>query len=244
MGQLDQARLPRHVRRVPARSRPIFARPRCRRAHCPAAEARADGCPRRHATIVGHRYDVACHHLRDFLARNRIVFPLGRTRRGGRDRPDEVPSPPQHGRSLSGGGSDPRVAELVTKPTLRELAEGLKLQTVPRRGRPRRGDRRRRAHGARRSGVWCIGRVGYAAGRTRSARRASRHVIAYRELSRLSHRRCRATSSAARALAASQALRRRAPGRALRSRDRARRRATAIMRSCSTATDHVHARTP
>jgi thioredoxin reductase (NADPH) len=79
------------------------------------------------ATIVGHRYDIACHHLRDFLARNRIVFRwLDPTR------PD-----------LAGGVPPPREGDrypmvllpdgtrLVT-PTLRELAQCCGLQTVPR----------------------------------------------------------------------------------------------------------------
>ena len=34
----------------------------------------AEALPPPRVTIVGHSYDIACHHLRDFLARNRITF--------------------------------------------------------------------------------------------------------------------------------------------------------------------------
>jgi thioredoxin reductase (NADPH) len=78
------------------------------------------------ATIVGHRFDLACHHLRDFLARNRIAFKWIDPTRA-----DLNPgvAPPQPGDSypvvvLADG------TRLVT-PTLRELAEALGLQTRP-----------------------------------------------------------------------------------------------------------------
>lgn len=79
------------------------------------------------ATIVGHRYDIACHHLRDFLARNRIVFRwLDPTRP---DLAGEAPPPREGDRYplvlLPGG-------ERLVTPTLRELAERLGLQTAPR----------------------------------------------------------------------------------------------------------------
>ncbi len=78
------------------------------------------------ATIIGHRFDLACHHVRDFLARNRIAFKwIDPTR------PDRNPgvAPPQPGDSypvvvLADG------TRLVT-PSLRELAEKLGLQTKP-----------------------------------------------------------------------------------------------------------------
>jgi thioredoxin reductase (NADPH) len=78
------------------------------------------------ATIIGHRFDLACHHVRDFLARNRIAFKwIDPTR------PDLNPgvAPPQPGDSypvvvLADG------TRLVT-PSLRELAEKLGLQTKP-----------------------------------------------------------------------------------------------------------------
>ncbi|MEO8751470.1 MAG: FAD-dependent oxidoreductase [Casimicrobiaceae bacterium] len=77
-------------------------------------------------TIVGHRYDIACHHLRDFLLRNRVVFRW---------------HDPAHPKSVDGfappdpGDRFPMVilpdgGRLVT-PTLRELAQRLGLQTVP-----------------------------------------------------------------------------------------------------------------
>ncbi len=75
------------------------------------------------ATIVGHRYDVACHRLRDFLRRNRVVFRWDDLAQAG-NRPVEGDRFPMV--LLPDGG------KLVT-PTLRELAEGLGLPTAPRR---------------------------------------------------------------------------------------------------------------
>ena len=78
-------------------------------------------------TIVGHRFDLACHHVRDFLARNNIAFrwldPTGRDRDAG-----SVP-PPRPGDAFPVVVC-PDGARLVT-PTLRELAEKLGLQTRP-----------------------------------------------------------------------------------------------------------------
>ena len=74
--------------------------------------------------IVGHRYDIACHALRDFLARNGIAYRwLDPTR------PD-----------LAGGLPPPRAGDVfpvvmlpdgrrLVAPSLRELAEALALQT-------------------------------------------------------------------------------------------------------------------
>jgi len=75
------------------------------------------------ATIIGHRYDVACHQLRDFLKRNRVLFEWNDLAQGGAQAPRE-------------GERYPVVVlpdgrKLVT-PTLRELAEGLDLPTRPR----------------------------------------------------------------------------------------------------------------
>jgi len=77
-------------------------------------------------TIVGHPYDVACHQLRDFLARNRITFrwhdPTKPQARGeyGPPRPgDRFPIV-----ILPNG-------ERLTTPTLQVLAEKLGLQTRP-----------------------------------------------------------------------------------------------------------------
>ena len=76
--------------------------------------------------IVGHRFDIACHHLRDFLARNRITYRwLDPTR------------PPASGEIESPRPGDryPIVilasGERLVTPTLRELAQKLGLQTVP-----------------------------------------------------------------------------------------------------------------
>jgi thioredoxin reductase (NADPH) len=82
--------------------------------------------PPANVTIVGHRYDVACHRLRDFLARNHVSFRW------------VDPTRPQ----LSNGIAPPQPGDrypvviladgkrLVT-PGLRELADGLRLQTTP-----------------------------------------------------------------------------------------------------------------
>jgi thioredoxin reductase (NADPH) len=77
-------------------------------------------------TIVGHRYDIACHQLRDFLVRNRMTFRwLDPTR------------PYLHGEAEPPRPGDrfpvvvlPDGERLVT-PSLRELAEKLGLQTRP-----------------------------------------------------------------------------------------------------------------
>ncbi len=83
--------------------------------------------PPARVTIVGHQYDIACHQLRDFLVRNRIVFRwLDPTRPQSWG---EVPPPRQ-------GDIYPMVilpdGERVVTPTLRELADKLGLQTRPR----------------------------------------------------------------------------------------------------------------
>jgi thioredoxin reductase (NADPH) len=76
--------------------------------------------------IVGHRYDIACHQVRDFLARNRIAFKW------------LDPTRPE----LSGGLEPPRPGdrfpvvilpggERLVTPSLRELADKVGLQTAP-----------------------------------------------------------------------------------------------------------------
>ncbi len=77
-------------------------------------------------TIVGHRYDIACHQLRDFLARNRIAFTWADPTR-----------PAAHGTHRIARSGDrypvvvlPGGGELVT-PTLRALADALGLPTTP-----------------------------------------------------------------------------------------------------------------
>src|SRR5260221_386831 len=76
--------------------------------------------------IVGHRYDIACHQLRDFLARNRITFRWLDPTRPGTSGEIEVPRP---------GDRFPVIVlpdgERLVTPTLRELAQKLGLQTAP-----------------------------------------------------------------------------------------------------------------
>ena len=79
------------------------------------------------AAIVGDRYDLACHDLRDFLARNQIAYEW------------LDPSDPADAGSMPAGvreaGRYPVVilanGNRLEAPTLRELADGLKLQTAP-----------------------------------------------------------------------------------------------------------------
>jgi len=79
------------------------------------------------ATIVGSRYDLLCHDVRDFLSRNQIGFEWVDPE----DPADAECMPPQaHGRQtfplvvLADG-------TVLESPTERELAEALHLQTVP-----------------------------------------------------------------------------------------------------------------
>jgi thioredoxin reductase (NADPH) len=83
--------------------------------------------PAASVTIIGHRFDLACHYVRDFLARNHVAFtwldPTRPDRNGG-----AVP-PPQPG-DVFPVVVLPDGSRLVT-PTHRELAERLGLQTRP-----------------------------------------------------------------------------------------------------------------
>ena len=78
------------------------------------------------AVIVGHRYDIACHDLRDFLARNQITFRWVDPTRAPAGREAEAPRP---------GDRFPVViladGERLVTPTLRELAQKLGLPTTP-----------------------------------------------------------------------------------------------------------------
>jgi thioredoxin reductase (NADPH) len=78
-------------------------------------------------TIIGHRFDLACHDLRDFLARNRVLFrwhdPRDPEARAG------MPEVPQAGETYPVVVL-PDGSRLIT-PTFRELAERLGLDTVP-----------------------------------------------------------------------------------------------------------------
>ena len=87
----------------------------------------AEEAPPARVSIIGHRFDIACHHLRDFLVRNRILFRWLDPTRPSVTGEVEPPQP---------GDSYPMVVlpdgrRLVT-PTLRQLAESLGLQTAPR----------------------------------------------------------------------------------------------------------------
>lgn len=76
-------------------------------------------------TIVGHRYDIACHALRDFLARNRIAFTWADPTRPAGDASGIAEEGDRFPVVRLPGGH-----QLVT-PTLRELADALDLGTLP-----------------------------------------------------------------------------------------------------------------
>ncbi len=87
----------------------------------------ASEAPAATVTIIGHRFDLACHQVRDFVARNHVAFSwLDPTRP---DRNAGAVSPPQPGDRFPVVVL-PDGTRLVT-PTLRELAERLGLQTRP-----------------------------------------------------------------------------------------------------------------
>jgi len=79
------------------------------------------------AAIVGDRYDFACHDLRDFLSRNQIAYEWLDP-----SDPGDAASMP---RDVRDAGRFPVVilanGRRLETPTLRELAEGLNLQTKP-----------------------------------------------------------------------------------------------------------------
>jgi thioredoxin reductase (NADPH) len=79
------------------------------------------------AAIVGDRYDLACHDIRDFLSRNQIAYEW------------LDPSDPADAGSMPPAALNAERYPVVIlangtrldQPTQRELAEGLKLQTMP-----------------------------------------------------------------------------------------------------------------
>ena len=78
-------------------------------------------------TLVGHRFDIACHRLRDFLARNHVLHRwLDPTRP---ELAGDAPPPQAGDRYPVLVLTDGR--RLVT-PTLREVADALRLSTGPR----------------------------------------------------------------------------------------------------------------
>jgi thioredoxin reductase (NADPH) len=87
----------------------------------------ASEAPAATVTIIGHRFDLACHQVRDFVARNHIAFSwIDPTRP---DRNNGTVAPPRAGDAFPVVVL-PDGTRLVT-PTLRELAERLGLQTEP-----------------------------------------------------------------------------------------------------------------
>ena len=87
----------------------------------------ASEAPATTVTIIGHRFDLACHQVRDFVARNHVAFnwldPTRPDRNGG------AVAPPRPGDRFPVVVL-PDGTRLVT-PSLRELAEHLGLQTRP-----------------------------------------------------------------------------------------------------------------
>jgi thioredoxin reductase (NADPH) len=79
-------------------------------------------------TIVGRRLDLECHDVRDFLSRNHIPFVwLDPDDEYTRSRiPDDLREPKRYPVLIFGDG------KRLVAPTLRELAEAVKLQTAPR----------------------------------------------------------------------------------------------------------------
>lgn len=80
------------------------------------------------AAIVGDRYDLACHDLRDFLSRNQISFEWLD--------PNDPTDAPNLPRAVLDTQRRPVVVlasgRVLEVPTLRDLADGLLLQTTPR----------------------------------------------------------------------------------------------------------------
>lgn len=86
----------------------------------------AQSAPLPTVTIVGHRYDIACHHLRDFLLRNGIAFNWS---------DPTHPAEDGHGGTPRAGDRFPVVTlsdgKTLVTPSLRELADALDLPTRP-----------------------------------------------------------------------------------------------------------------
>jgi len=79
------------------------------------------------ATIVGDPYDVACHDVRDFLSRNHVAFESFDPNDGGdaTSIPESVTNAARYPTVLLRDGS------VLERPTNRQLAERLGLQTCP-----------------------------------------------------------------------------------------------------------------
>jgi thioredoxin reductase (NADPH) len=91
-------------------------------------QVNASTAPPPAVTLIGHRYDIACHELRDFLTRNHVPFrwhdlrdPEARAALAAEPQPDEA-----YPLLILADGK----TRLVT-PTFREVAQGVGLQTMP-----------------------------------------------------------------------------------------------------------------
>jgi thioredoxin reductase (NADPH) len=89
----------------------------------------ATSTPRETLTLVGHQFDLACHALRDFLARNHVPFRFVDFRAAGAQEGRVAPRPGEAFPQLE----FPDGSRLVT-PTLRTVADKLGLQTSPANG--------------------------------------------------------------------------------------------------------------
>ncbi|HSS70203.1 MAG TPA: FAD-dependent oxidoreductase [Casimicrobiaceae bacterium] len=93
-------------------------------------QVNASTAPAPTVTLIGHRYDIACHQLRDFLTRNHIAYRWHDLR----DPEARAQLPP----TVEPGDDFPVVilpdgTRLVT-PSFRQVAQGLGLQTMPAEG--------------------------------------------------------------------------------------------------------------
>ncbi|HTR58339.1 MAG TPA: FAD-dependent oxidoreductase [Casimicrobiaceae bacterium] len=93
-------------------------------------QVNASTAPAPTVTLIGHRYDIACHQLRDFLTRNHIAYRWHDLR--------DPEARAQLPATVEPGDDFPIVilpdgTRLVT-PSFREVAQGLGLQTMPAEG--------------------------------------------------------------------------------------------------------------
>ena len=133
--------------------------------------------------LVGQRWDPECANLRRFLARNQISFNWLTP-----DAPELAalwpgPAPPDgDGPALLADG------QVMVRPQVRDLANRLGLQTSPRSAEYDVAIVGGRTRGPRGGRLRCLRRAAHDHHRARGTRRAGRHVIADRELSRISQR--------------------------------------------------------
>ena len=139
--------------------------------------------PSPQATVIGHRWDPACHELRRFLTANQVVFDwlTPDSAEVAKRWPSWLPEENGPGLGLPDGA-------LLLRPRLREVATRLGLQTSCRLPEYDTVDRRRRAGGPGSGCVRILRRAPHAGGGARGARRSGRNLLADRELPRLSQR--------------------------------------------------------